>query len=279
MVIGMERFKRSRGELDPYLFIEDVFFAPVTRETDVLAPYLYRRLRERYRQGRVQVMGDKVPFYTRVLPRIAVSFQDWRVVVMFREPEDVARSYAARAADPSDVWPSENNGQIAIDHWNQVYTAVREFCSVPEQRERVLLLPYEELLRHRDRLWLLRLYAFLGLPPHADVLRELHDAVLPPRHWGAPSVEGSSAAPDADLLTWCRATMAEAVRRWPVTAAAVTDGQEDGIDRLEERERLLSSLRRLADPEEDDAAVLRSRLDGAMRELARRGDARGGCQR
>src|ERR1700749_3229545 len=60
IALGFERFKRTRALLDPWHFAPAQFFAPVLAETDIQGELLYRRLRERWRGGSVEVIGDKV---------------------------------------------------------------------------------------------------------------------------------------------------------------------------------------------------------------------------
>src|SRR5580700_1657278 len=67
IALGFERFKRTRALLDPFHFTPAQFFSPVLAETDIQGELLYRRLRERWSNGSVKVVGDKVPLYWRVL--------------------------------------------------------------------------------------------------------------------------------------------------------------------------------------------------------------------
>jgi glycosyltransferase involved in cell wall biosynthesis len=171
IVLGFERFKRVRAQLDPFHFTPAQFFAPVAAETDIRGELLYARLRARWARGTVTVVGDKVPLYTRVLPQLLERFPRGRMVVMVRDLEDVAVSFRRRAADPRDWWPAENDHRLAVQMWNEALAAAREAerCGAGE---RIFLLPYEPLLAG-DECWLDALLAFIGLPP-TERLRTEH---------------------------------------------------------------------------------------------------------
>jgi glycosyltransferase involved in cell wall biosynthesis len=171
IVLGFERFKRVRAQLDPFHFTPAQFFAPAAAETDIRGELLYERLRERWARGTVTVIGDKVPLYTRVLPQLLERFPRGRMVVMVRDLEDVAASFRRRAADPQDWWPAENDHRLAVQMWNEALAAAREAERFGEG-ERIFLLPYEPLLAGEER-WLDALLAFVGLPP-TERLRAEH---------------------------------------------------------------------------------------------------------
>ena len=162
LVLGFERFKRVRAQLDPFHFTPAQFFSPVVAETDIRGELLYERLRARWERGTVTAIGDKVPLYTRVLPQLLERFPDGRMVVMVREPADVAASFRRRAADPQDWWPTENDHRPAVQMWNEALMAARE-AELRGEGERIFLLPYEPLLAGEEH-WLGALLAFIGVP-------------------------------------------------------------------------------------------------------------------
>jgi hypothetical protein len=123
LVLGFERFKRVRAQLDPFHFTPAQFFSPVAAETDIRGELLYERLRARWERGSVTAIGDKVPLYTRVLPQLLERFPDGRMVVMVREPVDVAASFRRRAADPQDWWPAGNDHRLAVAMWTEALAA------------------------------------------------------------------------------------------------------------------------------------------------------------
>ena len=125
LAIGFERYKRLRAQIDPFHFKAEEFFSPVRAETDIRGELLYRRLRARWEKGTVKVIGDKVPLYTRVLPQLLHRFPQARVLVLVRDPLEVARSFRRRAADPQDWWPAENDHTLAIRMWNEALSAVQ----------------------------------------------------------------------------------------------------------------------------------------------------------
>jgi glycosyltransferase involved in cell wall biosynthesis len=281
IVLGFERFKRIRAQLDPFHFRPAQFFSPVALETDICGELLYERLRGRWDRGTVTTIGDKVPLYTRVLPQLLERFARARVVVMVRELEDVAVSFRRRAADPQDWWPAENDHRLAVQMWNEALAAVREAERLGEG-ERLLLLPYEPLLAGEER-WLEALLAFIGLPA-TERLRVEHRRLA--AQW---STRGGSTAGDSELLAyvathrdeallaWSRKRMERQLEQAPARAA---DGAQTGEDaplserelseRASEQRQLLEQMRSPGRHGPQEAEILERRLLDAAGELVRR---------
>jgi len=221
VLLGQERFRLIRKLLEPFHFTEEVFFNPTERETSWAMPWRgervrpgsfaeYHALRERWRGGTVEVIGDKAPFYSDQLERLGSAFPGARFVLLVRDLHEVAASYRRRAADPVDHWPAENGHALATEHWNAALGHARAF---PEA-DRLLLVSHARFFGGTPG-ELDRLYAFLGLEPEV-AMRERHAAMvedaevrrtrvrpLPP-----PVAAAVDAARDRDLDAWAaRATV------------------------------------------------------------------------
>jgi glycosyltransferase involved in cell wall biosynthesis len=284
IVLGFERFKRVRAALDPFHFTADQFFSPVLAETDIQGKLLYERLQRRWLAGSVSVIGDKVPLYTRVLPHLLERFPQARVIVMVRDPLDVARSFRRRAADPGDWWPAENDHRLAVEMWNEALARARD-AERDGDGERVLLLPYEPLLEGDVR-WLEALLGFIGLSPTAR-LRSEHQRLA--AGWTSGG-NGSTADPDVlayvqahrdlDLLDWARERIDRQLETVPASPVPASDwGDREGEqplsvqeigEREREREQLLREMRRPGQRGAEEVEVLERRFLEQGRELARR---------
>jgi hypothetical protein len=293
LAIGFERFKRVRANLDPFHFEPAQFFSPLALETDIRGELLYERLRARWDSGQVRMIGDKVPLYTRVLPRLLERFPTARVVVLVRDPVAVAASFRRRAHDPEDWWPAENDHSLAVRMWNEALASSRE----AERRGaggRVFLLAYEPLLAG-DRRWLEALMEFVGRPPTADVLAEHARLVAKWRE------RGSARVPDADLSAYVQTNHDPELSAWAHTRmerqleelgrgqdgleSRSSDALEDspplardqpGLARADwrarERRQLLEEMRRPGRREANEIEAMERRMLAATGELARRGD-------
>ncbi len=279
LAIGFERYKRLRAQLDPFHFTPQQFFSPVAAETDIRGALLYERLRARWEEGSVRLIGDKVPLYTRVLPRLLERFPGACVLVLVRDPLDVARSFDRRAADPGDWWPAENDHTLALSMWNDALAAVRE---VDAQHERVALLPYEPLFSG-DQQWLEMLLDFLEAPLTSGLQAE-YRRLATQRHVRA--VEGSAedlreyveGHIDAELARWAQTRMERQLREAGVPMAPGVGEDEPPLSdeeiagRERERAELLAEMRRPGRSAEDELEVLERRYIEQAGELARRGE-------
>lgn len=288
IALGFERFKRTRALLEPLHFAPEQFFSPVLAETDIQGELLYERLRERWRNGSVTVIGDKVPLYWRVLPELLERFPHGRLVLLVREPYDVAVSFDRRAGDPGDWWPAENDHRLAMTMWNEALEHVRK-AELAGYAERIFLVPYEALLAGEER-WLQALLSFLDVPV-IERLRAEHlrlaqrwrmRRVEPPRPELLSYVEVHR---DAELLAWARARMQSQIQNVGASQALGEAGSrslsgtvdvppltvEQLRERELEREQLLAQMRRPGQRRADEAEVLERRLGEQSRELLRRG--------
>jgi glycosyltransferase involved in cell wall biosynthesis len=279
IVLGFERYKRVRGLVDPFHFEPEQFFSPVAAETDVAGRRLYVRLRERWDGGGVRVIGDKVPLYTRALRGLLDRFDDSRVAVLVRDPYDVARSFQARAADPGDWWPAENDHRVALDMWNEALARVRE----AEERgdgARVLLVPYEPLFAG-DPVWLDRLAAFVGVAV-TERLRAEHSRLA--SRWQERAVRDREpelaayveAHRDAELNGWAQQRMAQGptdgATTGPAGVAEAPLSADEVAERERERDELLAEMRSAGERDRRDAETLERRFIAQSEQLTRQGD-------
>ena len=184
ILLGQERFRRIRRMVEPFHFTEEVFFNPTTRETSWAMPWRgervhpgtfaeYRALRERWRSGSVEIMGDKAPYYSGELERLGSVFAGARFVILVRDLHEVAASYRRRAADPVDHWPAENDHRLALRDWHEALRHARAFA---QHQDRLLLVGHRRFFDGAPG-ELDRLYAFLGLdlPP---AMRDRHTKLI-----------------------------------------------------------------------------------------------------
>jgi glycosyltransferase involved in cell wall biosynthesis len=291
LAIGFERYKRLRAQLDPFHFKPQQFFAPVTVETDIRGALLYERLRARWDSGSVGVIGDKVPLYTRVLPQLLERFPQARVLVLVRDPLDVARSFDRRARDPEDWWPAANDHTLAVRMWNEALAAVKEVDSQRGEFLRrtpgggpvgVALLSYEGLFSGQEQ-WLEMLVDFLEVPLTARLCAEYQR--LAERWQTRGGGEGAEeelrkyveSHCDADLAQWAQGRMERQLleAQTPVTPRAGEDEppltEHELAGRKRERAELLAEMRRPGRWGEDELQVLERRYVEQAGELARRG--------
>jgi glycosyltransferase involved in cell wall biosynthesis len=280
IALGFERFKRTRALLDPWHFAPAQFFAPVLAETDIQGELLYRRLRERWRGGSVEVIGDKVPLYWRVLPDLLERFAHGRLILLVREPYDVAASFDRRAADPGDWWPTANDRTLALEMWNEALERARA-AERAGYGERIFLASYEGLLAGEER-WLDALLAFIGLHPTARLRAEQRRLA---ERWRARERQPAQsellaeveARRDTELAMWADERMRRQLQFPPPSAHE--DAEESPLDaeqlaeRETEREQLLAQMRRPGSRSPGEADVLDRRMLEQSRELVRRGEA------
>ena len=186
----MERYKfvlrrmRKRGERDlytPALFERDRFFDFRPTDTNLAPPSFephYDRIRQRFDDGDVQVVGDKLlpPDRFSTLA-VASQFPDARFIFIYRDLLHVASSFERRAQDPSDArWPEGNGHELAFEHWSESFRAADDLVA-EIGCGRVLLVRPEVLYQPDARLCEV-MFRFLGLEVEPAVrhnFQVLHD--------------------------------------------------------------------------------------------------------
>ena len=164
--IGNERFKFIHKEVGPEHFEPDHFFNPVKEETNGRFERI-TDLRPRWDEGRVEVLGDKVPFYYYELDRLTAAFPEGtRFVILVRDPLKVASSFNVRAWDLGRAWPTHNDYRRAMQEWNASLRCAKDYVD-GGGGERLFILPYEPFFGGQE-LWLDALYRFIGLEPNEE---------------------------------------------------------------------------------------------------------------
>ena len=91
------------------------------------------------------VIGDKVLARPKLVHRLATAYPDARWVFIFRDVEDVAASYEARAGDAEDVnWPETKGYRSALVNWREGFEAA-DLLEAQVGADRLLPVRYEAL--------------------------------------------------------------------------------------------------------------------------------------
>jgi len=139
VILGRERFARSKHPTRAH-FEDGAFFDPTLEEAYTLHSEWYAEARTKLASGKVTVMGDKVPYYTRVLPWLEQEFLQPRYIYLLRDPRSVANSYERRRQNPDDHW--ELGCRQALQAWNESIRVACEFVTSSDEG-RMLVLVYE----------------------------------------------------------------------------------------------------------------------------------------
>jgi hypothetical protein len=127
IAIGMERYKyrirRNTTDINASLFEAENFFKFCPKETNILPSQgnwtqLYQQMQTKFSTQLDLLVGDKNPFYFNSYEQMEAAMKNIKWVFLLRNIEQVAASYNARAANPSDLWPQDNNYTKAVEHWN-----------------------------------------------------------------------------------------------------------------------------------------------------------------
>lgn len=180
--MGQERYAHHysrRCELPPSLFEAERFCLEFHKEDSHhrrMQPY-YERLYERFNECRY--VGDKIPTIAGGYGPLLASYSMPRIILMVRNPFDVAASFNGRATksetDPKDLsgWSPQRRVPEAMYEWNLAMQLTLQAWD----RMRVLVMPYEVTLT--DPTQLDRLLQFLELEDHKSMrkhFREIQDA-------------------------------------------------------------------------------------------------------
>lgn len=146
VALGMERFKQlfrhgAADDLGPDLFERDRFFdftdglTNITPDASPRWADYYRHLEEKY--DAATYVGDKVTVIR--IGRIVRRFPSARLVVIVRDPLEVAASWQRRADDPADQgWRSGNGARQAAAEWNRGLRRLLHACDHAPTRIRVV---------------------------------------------------------------------------------------------------------------------------------------------
>ncbi|MCP4903176.1 MAG: sulfotransferase [bacterium] len=171
VAIGLERYKgiankKRIDEYKPHLFGPSRFFDFREGETNLLprSPVhaeFYGRLQEKFRNGTIRFIGEKVPFLFRFFRQIEGAFFSPKWVMMLRDPKSVAASYELRSQTPDDAWPETHDCRMSVRHWNESVEAIEAMAK--ELPGRVFVCEYERIYSG-DIAYLETLVRFLNLP-------------------------------------------------------------------------------------------------------------------
>lgn len=190
IAVGIERFKKlamsaeTADEFMPDLFGTERFFDFRATDTNVRSDNTYRRMRSRYDEA--IWVGDKVPRYYARLPTIYDRFPGAVVFYIVRDLPAVARSWNARAQNPADSWPIENDYRRAAIEWNKGNRIALRWAT---QRPRDFhVVAYDDLFPHGIDL-VGAIMARLGLDLELPFLKEYKIFMEAPRRPSGPRIE------------------------------------------------------------------------------------------
>ncbi len=174
-MMGMERYKdllldpAGRASFSPDLFEPARFLDFRDGDTNITPTsddgrYVrhYARAERRFREGTVQVVGDKVRAQDVVTSTVADRIPGARFVFIYRDLLRVASSFEARAANAADTeWEANRGHRRALQRWNMAFAAAQDLLD-RDGGPAVLVVRYERLF-NGDAGVCEALFRFLGL--------------------------------------------------------------------------------------------------------------------
>lgn len=163
--VGIERYKKCISSLSVDHFRKDSFFDFSETQTNILPragteiAKIYENMATKWDSA--QVIGDKVPNAFKRINHLRDALPNIRIVFCLRQIAGVANSWNARANNPKDRWPEENNYREAVKQWNHALKIARKQIGGPDA-EKFFVLPYEAFYRGETEI-ADRLVKFLGL--------------------------------------------------------------------------------------------------------------------
>ncbi len=144
ILVLKERYKFIPHEVTPEMFTRERVLKRIPEETNLPPEEDEKNLRNK-NLSRLRWFGDKVPGFVRYMPTLTKNNPQSRFIVMRRPLEEVAASYAARAANPNDRWLGGKDGVgIAIRDWKRAYKNAERFAK--RLPRRVLMIDHALLL-------------------------------------------------------------------------------------------------------------------------------------
>jgi hypothetical protein len=130
IALGIERFKHIAMGGRSAEFTSDLFeqarFLDI-RPEDTNTARQNEHLAQKFASGRpIRMIGDKIPRLYHRIAQLRKGFPEAQMVVIFRDPMDVALSWQARAESPRDSWPAENDGSKALAEWMSCVDIIAE---------------------------------------------------------------------------------------------------------------------------------------------------------
>jgi sulfotransferase family protein len=181
VAIGIERYKylygnsARRAEITPALFEPARFFDFRQEETNIRKRN-YKNVRELERKYEsVYYRGDKWPAIARLRGVLDRALRRTCYVLIFRDVARVCSSWNARAANPDDSWPEENDYRAAVRRMNRDFRGIVTLAS--SEPGKFLVVNYDELFGENGYSVLVALLRQLGLAAHPHVTEYLRQNV------------------------------------------------------------------------------------------------------
>lgn len=161
IIVGIERYIRICDSITSAHFEKDNFLNPSKEETGRLNPDLFKTFKDKWNQGTLKYVGDKVPRYYQHMLYLAETFPACRILFLWRDLFAVASSYNVRAEKQKKNWNKDRDYRRAVADWNESLTCLKEFVEAGHHN-RVHLVKYEPFFSG-DLAAYQALYDFLAL--------------------------------------------------------------------------------------------------------------------
>jgi len=144
ILIGIERYKYIPRDIRRTHFYKEAFLNPNEKETNILKERMFQQFRQKWERGQLQIIGDKVPEYYRLMPHLAQTFPNCKVIFMLRDLLPVASSFNVRAYDAASTsWPEENDYRRAVKEWNASLGHLKQAIKMGYGRQ-IFIIKYEQ---------------------------------------------------------------------------------------------------------------------------------------
>jgi len=141
IVLGLERYVRSRKKFSPLLFEKEAFFdVPLENKSRKLQKY-YREAQNRF--DRAKFVGDKIPKLYLDYGRIEETFPNADIIFVLRNIIDVAGSYERRRQDPEDSW--SRDFRVSLHQWQESIDSTLSFLAKGSRTVSIHVVGYEDL--------------------------------------------------------------------------------------------------------------------------------------
>jgi len=156
--VGIERFKFQfllHHNHSARLFERERFFDFRPQDTNLsptAKPHwqtVYDAIAQKW--DAAEVIGDKVPDMTAVLPAFIAANPDFKYIYILRNLKDVGLSWQARANRTRDSWPSKKGFAAACESWSAQMQSLHALMQTKEMNRKVLLLDYDTMYDEGSR--------------------------------------------------------------------------------------------------------------------------------
>ena len=205
IVLGVERYGKRYGDrsLQPSHFERDRFFDVRDDDTRQTEDTVFSRKRDAMARkfDACAFVGDKYPNLSRHLSWLRDRFDDPAFIFVLRNPVDVGRSWAVRAARERDRWPVSNGFETAMAAWSR---GIKDVAAQRKRGCRIVVLDYDLAVTGGERAGdhLDHVFARIGAPPDETVRTRLARRSDPPRGPAPSAAELAAVARLVDEKTW-----------------------------------------------------------------------------